>query len=538
MTGEGFVPRAFRALVCFIALILLASLVISWPALQDDALIHLRYADHLLHQHMISYDGVTPSFGASSILYISLLAVLRSIFTSPLLPRIVSSLSHVLLFAGLAWAFARTLRNAPRLAWLLAFVLLGVLAVPSSVRWLDDGMETPLVLAITVPLAFAASRLAHSKVFSGRSVLGLAVLGFFIVLLRVELLLLLGVVSLALFAGLRSLRQSSLAAQAGLALRSFSLVFGGLVGAAAIVALTGHLLPDTALAKAFGIHYWVGTLRMSAIIFASSLAFGIVSLLLWILSLAALILHRRGISVAVLLINSLFPVTLFLAAIRGQAVQGIRYFEWTLFFPILWNILELRFATADSQTETIAEPAPIQPSAKLLSYASYALVACLVLSLPLEAFLFTPVFRLRARSLEQFRAEHLERLQPLKVVAFDVGYIGYFTGSDLCDMAGLVNGRGPAVLPYSARIQRCASERPDYAFLNIAQADDLNGHYNLSHWSICSEYKLANLRSLDVHYLVASPESTPLVCSATGVQPTPLAPLLGPPSDFSLGNSR
>ena len=62
-------------------------LAISWPGVQDDALIHLRYASFLNTRHFITFDGVHPSFGASSLLYVGLLALLRSLTKSPLLSR-------------------------------------------------------------------------------------------------------------------------------------------------------------------------------------------------------------------------------------------------------------------------------------------------------------------------------------------------------------------------------------------------------------------------------------------------------------------
>ena len=44
----------------------------------------------------------------------------------------------------------------------------------------------------------------------------------------------------------------------------------------------------------------------------------------------------------------------------------------------------------------------------------------------------------------------------MKLVAFDIGYIGYFTESPVCDMAGLVNGRARAALPFEERVRDSA----------------------------------------------------------------------------------
>ena len=101
-SGSTVLLKVLRILVVpMLALWLAAWIVLSWPAIQDDALIHLRYADFLYSRHFITFDGVHPSFGASSLLYVGLLAVLRSFTASPLLSRAVSSTAHVVLFLGL-----------------------------------------------------------------------------------------------------------------------------------------------------------------------------------------------------------------------------------------------------------------------------------------------------------------------------------------------------------------------------------------------------------------------------------------------------
>src|SRR6202789_1710506 len=162
-------PKPYRSLTILLAIWLLVWLKLSWPAVQDDAFIHLRYAVNLLRFHMISYDGAHRDYGTSSLLYVWLLAGLRTLFQSPVLPRAVSSVFHVMLFAGLAWAFPGALRSAPRLAWAFALLLLTILVMPMAVRWLDDGMETSLTLCLVSLIAFAVSRLGHSERISTRS---------------------------------------------------------------------------------------------------------------------------------------------------------------------------------------------------------------------------------------------------------------------------------------------------------------------------------------------------------------------------------
>jgi len=97
-----------------------------------------------------------------------------------------------------------------------------------------------------------------------------------------------------------------------------------------------------------------------------------------------------------------------------------------------------------------------------------------------------------------------------------------------------VNGRAIAEAGYAARIDHCAMQRPTFAFGSIYQLDDLNTRVDLSRWSVCATYDLANLHSSDLHYLVAAPGTEPEVCGVTGVAPHPLATLLQSSSDATL----
>jgi hypothetical protein len=510
-------PKRYRSLTLLFGLWLLVWLFVSWPAMQDDAFIHLRYAVNLLRYHMISYDGVHPDYGTSSLLYVWLLAALREFFRSPVLPRAVSSVFHVALFGGLAWAFPRTLRSAPKLAWEFALLLLAILVMPMAVRWLDDGMETSLTLCLVSLLAFAISRLGHSESFSMRSAIWLLVLGFVATLTRVEYLLLMGGASLTFFfarSSLPSERGREVRASARLRLAAYCAtpLIGALL-AGGVIFLTMHtLIPDTAIAKADAYAPWLDTVSVTLTVFESSMSLGAILFLLWLLTAAAVIAYKRRVSLSILAANSLFPVVLALAAQRGQQVQGVRYFLWTLVFPILWNILELRWSAS--------EPAP--STTRALRIAGYGVACLLLLLVPIESVLLDTEFRRREKSLAEFRAQHLERLSSMQLVAFDVGYIGYFTQSPLCDMAGLVNGRARAAMPFKERVKACAAERPQYAFVSGFSLWELSQALDLKGWSICSVYDLANLRASDVHYLIASPAATPEVCAAAGNAPQPL----------------
>ena len=506
-------PKRYRSLTILLAVWLLLWLRLSWPAMQDDAFIHLRYAVNLLQYHRIAYDGVHPDYGTSSLLYVSFLAGLRAFCQSPVLPRAVSSIFHVTLFAGLAWAFPRALRSAPKLAWGLALLLLTFLVMPMAVRWLDDGMETSLTLCLISLLVFSLSRLGHSETVSTRSWIWLFFLGLVATLTRVEFLLLMAIASLTLlFARLESLKPVGLSARLRLAASSAAPFLGSLIAAGIIYRFMHVLVPDTAIAKGDPRAPWLSTMASTVNVFLSALSIGVLLLLFWLLTALAVIVYKRRASLAFLIANSPFPIVLALAVHRGQQVQGIRYFIWTLIFPILWNILELRWSLAE----------PSRLAARSIEFAGYGMVCLLLIVLPIESVLLTREFHAREKSLAQFRAQHLERLSSLNLVAFDVGYIGYFSQSPLCDMAGLVNGRASAALPFTDRVKACAALHPQYAFVSGFSMWELGQALDLRGWSICSEYDLANLRSSDLHYLIASPAAAEQVCAAAGTAPRPL----------------
>jgi hypothetical protein len=515
--------KVYRSLTILLAAWLLLWLWLSWPAMQDDALIHLRYAVNLLQHHMISYDGVHPDYGTSSLLYVWLLAGLRTFFTTPLLPRAVSSVFHVALFVGIAWAFAHALRSAPRLAWGFASLLLVVLVMPMAVRWLDDGMETSLALCLVALIAFAVSRLGHSERVSTRSAVWLFALGLVATLTRVEYLLLLGVASLTLFLERFAMRREralehAVTGRFGLALRCTAPLLGSLLGATVIFFAMHALTPDTAIAKGDDHATLLATGQAVLSVLISSASLGMGLLVLWLLTATALTAYQRRVSLTMLVANSPFPLVVVLAALHGQQVQGVRYFLWTLLFPILWNTLELRWKVED----------PGHSIARALSIATYTVAGMLLILAPIESKLLYREFRARETSLAQFRVQHLERLHAMKLVAFDIGYIGYFTDSPLCDMAGLVNGRVRAALPFEERVRLCVAEHPQYAFVSNFSLAELSNALDLKGWSICSVYDFANLRGPDLHYLIASPAATAEVCAAAGAPPQPLEPVLHP----------
>ena len=397
-TAATFEPagRAYRAfwwLAVCLFIWLLGWIWSSSPYMLDDALIHLRYAENLQLYHRITFDGVHVSFGTSSLLYVFLLAGLRVFSTSPVLPRVVSSTLDLALFGSVFAVLRRGLRrqrNANPLVWFMAAALLATMAAPSAVRWLDDGMETGLVLLDTFLGVLLLRRLVRPPGGSVWTGLAAFAYGLFTVLLRVELALLVTCIAgMAVLAGdgRRGLRRFTPALPAA----------AGALVAAVLIRLTMHAwLPDTAAAKAYGIDHWRDTFRMTGITVLSSVSLGVGLVVLWLVGALALSIWRqmRWAEVAA---SSLPLIVLLLAARRGQQIQGIRYFGWTLLFPVLWNWLRL------------AEmPAPDR--SRVERWLRTLVLGGLVLLVPafaVESWAFNRVFAGRNAAFNEFRSQHL-----------------------------------------------------------------------------------------------------------------------------------
>jgi hypothetical protein len=300
---------------------------------------------------------------------------------------------------------------------------------------------------------------------------------------------------------------------AGVAMRSSHLFAGGLLACGCIVWKMHTLLPDTAIAKSLGPGDWKWVLLNTAITLGGAFSFGLGMLFFWLLTLIVLAERGRGVT---LIPNLFFPTVLLLCALRGQMIQGVRYFCWTLFFAALWNILELSGVPAET-------PRPRKSRSDLLIYAFLVLLA---VDLPIETITMHRVLENRVATVRRFEAQHLEQLRDEHGVASDIGYIGYFTRARLCDLAGLVNGRAAARLTRIERAQACVATQPDFIFGSAGQLDLLAELMDLRDWQICGRYDLVNVATLDEHYLIAPPRLAPRTCQATGSQPVPLTSLL------------
>lgn len=485
-----------------VALWLAGWLFATRHAMLDDCLIHLRYAANLHRLHMITYDGAHASYGTSSLMYLAILSVLSGLFSSPLLPKIVSDTFYVLLIFLMARRALSLRTSAVGLG--IGTGLLCCLLAPMGVRWLSDGMETGLVVLQMVLMVAATQDSMYEHRMPGWKYLLLALFGAFVVLTRIELASEIALASIVILASQIRLRRSVIKS-AGIA---SPMALGAFFAVCWIYLHFHTLLPDTALAKR-------GTRSIEVIfsvahVLASSVLLGVGPLVLWVAS-AVLLLRRVMANEAarykILLWiggNAGFPVLLLLSYLRGQAIQGVRYVLWALVFSILWNVSEL---------ERSGSPLLSRRGQKWLAAAGAIL---LLVMLPVDWRFAWRSMAGRSATFEAMRAGHLAEFAGETVIAGDVGFIGYFSRGDVCDIDGLVNGREAAKATSEARLQRCAARHPEMLFLTSSQTAVFGGILDLQQWTVCRHFDFVNVLSQDRHYLMVPTAKAQQECPAVG----------------------
>jgi hypothetical protein len=412
--------------------------------------------------------------------------------------------------------FFKSISRDSSLARLLGFVLLFILVTPSAVRWLDDGMETGLALCFVATLCWFTFRQSTRSTVTPPQYLALVACGFFAVLLRTELLLLCGLAfAILAWKNLFLPEQGNQSSRLFRALLSGShFLLGGLLALGYIRLRMHAFLPDTALAKSNGVAHWYIALQVTAQVFTGALSFGAGMFFLWLLTVF-LTLRAGRFSITTLFANLAFPVLFALAASRGQQIQGARYFVWTLFFSILWNIFELSGIS-------LTRPAHTQDKILTLCF-----LALLLLELPFESRMLYPMLRDRANLLKQFEESHFESLQGKRGVAFDIGYLGYFSRADICDVAGLVNGREKARQTTEQRVLGCLKTHPDFIFVDPGGIGYAANYLSINDWQICSRYNFTSVTKNDPHYLIVPRSVAPEVCkNVANTTPSDIPPLL------------
>lgn len=478
-------------------------------AMLDDSLIHLRYAVNLDHFHFVTYDGLHHTFGTSSPLYLFLLAAVYAVIPGVFVPKSVS----VVIYFILLLCTARLVLKPGNTDFSrgLAFLLLVAFVSPMGVRWLADGMESGLVCLTALILAQAAIHAVESD--SPSVPFLMLVLGLLTTLLRIELLALCGICSMAILLG-KLHRKPTNFVRACVA--AGPVVLGGVIAMLIIHQIFGYFLPDTALAKAYNKPSLLGGTVFLQLM-ASSFALGLGTFIVWIASAIFALRSNSTLGrLTLLAANSMFPILVLLSCARGQAVQGVRYFIWAMLFSILWNLAALSTATE----------APRLPQGKFVLVGIAAVIALLLVP---DTYFGSHTMLGRAKTFQQMRAAGLNNLSGHLMLADDIGFISYFTQANVCDLNGLVNGRAFAALTQAQRIQACVDRHPEALFLTTLRVRMLQSYIpNLDQdWIACKRIDFPNVHSNDTHYLVVRKPLADQLCPVDQQRQT-IASILAP----------
>lgn len=445
------VPRAVAAAVA-----LWTAALVWWARryLLDDAFIHLRYAENLVARHFLTYDGVTPSQGTSSILYVGALAIVSAIGRWAYWPKALAVAGYVAL--GVAtWRGRRFLGP-----WVFAAGF--VFAAPNTVLVLTDGMETSWAATLAVVLAFASTR-ERSEALGARALAGTMLAASLVIWLRVDMLAIVAAMAVADLVRRRPASAIALGVGTGVAL-------------VALVASGGHVLSDGAVAKHTTWHQGAFLLRSLVLAHAAAGSLGLGLIALWAVSWVRV--HRvsdvagRRAAAVVNLTGPVFWITVVLA---GQLTHGVRYFVPFYVFATAWNFRAAAPATF-----------PRWPTRWAVVAVPLALLCWTV-----ETIVLDRIVRTHGETLEALRSAGLERFAGMPALAFDVGQVGYLSGADVCDPRGLINGRAAARASGVVRRAECWAREPVFVFLSEGQEQTVP---EVSAWPVCRELRLDVVR--------------------------------------------
>ena len=412
----------------FVLLAIVAAWLAAWLWLTrfhqlDDALIFMRYAE-LLEQHgILTFDGANQSWGVSSLGFLGLSVLLHVATGSTLAAKWGSMLACAATVALAAREWTRT-HALEQFVW---GTLVVVLVSPMGLRWTTDGMDTSLVLLMTLALGLSAWRVAASPTRTPGRYLALLGLGAFVVWVRLEFALMIFFAVLAswLFAIENEARDGdrpTASRVVGIALRESHLAIGGVVGLILIRVVLGGFVPETAAAKLTaptGVFYAAYRILQSC---ATSLSLGTGALGLWAFSFAlaarVAFTERRG-RAALLVMNAALPFLIVLIGVRGQNVQGIRHVLWIFFLLIPWNARMISVAPQVAWDWLMAW----LPGESLRRRAAVAVAVAWVALWVFEGALVWRVASVRAQAFLDMQGHELEVFSDQLGIAFDVGFV-------------------------------------------------------------------------------------------------------------------
>jgi arabinofuranosyltransferase len=400
----------------------------------DDAFISFRYARNLARGAGLVYNAGERVEGYTNLLWTLLMV---PAFPFGIDVRLWSAVWSYAFFAGalaLLWLAAeRTARDRPlaERPW-VSLALAGTVLNHSVLNWASGGLETSLVLCLTV--ALVALYPAAAAAARSRAAIGLSLAGALLTLARPDGLVLYGVFAVCLLAVrvagrpiVAALREATAVVLPGAAL----------LGATALgkLAYYGGLLPNTYYAKNAGSAHWEQGLAYLGAFFASypPLALAVV-----LPVVAAAVLARAGPGKRLAVVaDPAFPSACAGAAFLAYAARvGGDFMEYRLLVPVV----PLFYFALERQLLQLVRAAP---TVALLGVALLALLMQREVSvLPGERMEAREslAYHIDVHRWDRMGADLAERLPPEAVIATTAaGALPYYYDRRTIDLLGLTD---------------------------------------------------------------------------------------------------
>ena len=468
----------------------------------DDTFIHLNIARNIVEKGIYSFNGLESDFSTSSPLYTTILSLGIRIWDSPYIAKILTIGFYFIDYALISIFLIRT-RNLN--SSILSILLIGI-SSPLGVRWLTDGMESSLVILFSIIISYLLYSINKVKAKGYKKIFFLITYFFctLSIFLRIEFAF---IIVWYIFSYIISISFSKAKYNFNnFSSRLYPLLFSLLTSFSLLYIRFGSLTPDTSIAKG-GLKYDLNFFIINIIrAHLSASIFGVSLLLTLFISFYSIyknkdILNKSNLLNLVCLINFSLPILTILILIKGQMVQGIRYFIFLETFLISYNLLICNTYDFNQLVH---------------KKTNYKYILCLFIPLLISPWLwhdFNGLKRIsegRSQTFLNLSNQDLGCLNNKNLIAWDVGMIGYFSKSFILDPNGLVNGRELAKLRGDDRLNQLIKNNDiDYAFVNEFQLKDLGKYIELKDWINLGSYKFPNFKknSQDIHYLLKKPNS-------------------------------
>ena len=489
----------WKKLLIFLTLITaIYGLYITKNHFLDDTFIHLKIAKNIIENGIYSFNGSEKDFSTSSVLYTSILSIGLRIWDSPYLVKIINVVVYFLIYS-LTTIFLLNTKNLKSL--ILSLFLIGM-SSPLGVRWLTDGMESSLVILFSIIISYILYSVTEFQALEYKKIYYFLTFFFCFlsILLRIEFAFI-----IVWFIFVSMISRLFLKEKLGFniyASRIYPLVLSLLTSFSFLYINFRSFTPDTSIAKAgknYDLNFFIIVLKahLSASLFGVALILS--SLIsLYLINTRPNKLNQNNQKYFANLINFSLPIMIILILIKGQIIHGVRYFLFLETFLISFNLL-------------ICNRYDCKQLIKFKKNYQYFFIPLIISTWIIHDFnVLNRISKGRSETFLNMSNQDLSCLHNRKLLAWDVGMIGYFSKAYILDSNGLVNGREFAKLSKDQRLKQFINnEKIDYVFANNYQIDEIEKYIDLKKWINLGSYEFPNFNrnSKDIHYLLKSPDS-------------------------------